>query len=108
MTPDPHGPDRAPDGGPRRGPGGRPVDPVLARREAVARWAKLAQRVGYLLFALALVLFFIGFATREFTPAIVTGLEICLIGGSILLAPSIVIGYAVKAADRADVEDDWR
>ena len=108
MSPDPHGPDRAPDGGPRRGPDGRPVDPVLARREAVARWAKLAQRVGYLLFALALVLFFIGFATRDFTSGIVTGLEVCLIGGSVLLAPSLVIGYAVKAADRADVEDDWR
>ena len=120
MTPDPTGPDGTPDGGrprgpggtssggPPRGPDGRPVDPVLARRESVSRWAKLAQRVGYLLFGLALVLFFIGFATREFTPAIVTGLEICLIGGSVLLAPSIVIGYAVKAADRADVEDDWR
>ncbi|MEZ5145203.1 MAG: hypothetical protein R2726_22235 [Acidimicrobiales bacterium] len=83
-------------------------DPVVARRQQVARWARIAQRVGYLLFGVALVLFFVGFATREFSSGIVTGLEICLIGGSILLAPSIVVGYAVKAADRADREDDWR
>lgn len=85
-----------------------PSDPVVARRQQVARWARIAQRAGYLLFAAALVLFFVGFATREFSPGIVTGLEVCLIGGSILLAPSIVVGYAVKAADRADRDDDWR
>ena len=28
----------------------------------------------------------------------------CIIAGSILLAPSIIIGYAVKAAERDDLE----
>jgi hypothetical protein len=29
----------------------------------------------------------------------------CIIAGSILLAPSIIIGYAVKAAERDDLEN---
>ena len=33
---------------------------------------------------------------------VVTG---CIIAGSILLAPSIIIGYAVKAAERDDLEN---
>jgi hypothetical protein len=83
-------------------------DPVLVRRARVKQYATLAQRVGYAMFGLALVLFFVGFATGDFSSGIVTGLQVCLIGGSILLAPAIVVGYAVKAADRADREDDWR
>ena len=30
-----------------------------------------------------------------------------LIAGSVLLAPSIVLGYAVKAAERDDRDDSW-
>jgi hypothetical protein len=32
---------------------------------------------------------------------------VCLIAGSVVLAPAIVFAYAVKAADRADRDNDW-
>ena len=63
----------------------------------------LAQRVGYGLFGAAVVLFFIGFAAG-FTGAVVSAILVALGVGSALLAPAIVIGYAVKAADREDRE----
>lgn len=78
-----------------------PADPVRARREQIARWTLLANRIGYLLFGLAIALFVIAFAL-SFTPALVTLITISLVAGSILLAPAIVLGYAVKAAEKDD------
>jgi hypothetical protein len=78
-------------------------DPVLARRRRFARGAELAQRVGYGLFGAAVVLFVIGFVAG-FTGGVVTAIVVALGVGSALLAPAIVIGYAVKAADREDRE----
>lgn len=63
----------------------------------------MANRVGYLLFGLAIALFVMAFVL-SFTSAIVTLITICLVAGSILLAPAIVLGYAVKAAERDDRE----
>jgi hypothetical protein len=40
-----------------------------------------------------------------FKGPLVTTVTVCIIIGSILLAPSIVIGYAVKAAEREDREN---
>jgi hypothetical protein len=78
-------------------------DPVRARREQVARWTLLANRIGWLLMAAAVAVFVITFAIgfNSFMVGIVT---FCLIAGSILLAPAIVLGYAVKAAEREDRE----
>lgn len=78
-------------------------DPVRARRAQIARWSLLANRIGYLLFGLAIALFVIAFAI-SFNPTMVTLITICLVVGSILLAPSIVLGYAVKAAEKEDRE----
>lgn len=78
-------------------------DPVLVRRRQMARGAELAQRVGYALFGVAVVLFVVGFATG-FTGGVVTAILVALGVGSALLAPAIVVGYAVKAADREDRE----
>jgi heme/copper-type cytochrome/quinol oxidase subunit 3 len=78
-------------------------DPVRARRAQIARWSLLANRIGYLLFGLAIALFVIAFAI-SFNGTMVTLITICLVVGSILLAPSIVIGYAVKAAEKEDRE----
>ena len=39
-----------------------------------------------------------------FTDAVVVVIEICLLVGSLVLAPAIVFGYAVKAAERDDRE----
>lgn len=63
----------------------------------------MANRVGYLLFGLAIALFVMAFVL-SFTSAIVTLITICLVAGSVLLAPAIVLGYAVKAAERDDRE----
>jgi hypothetical protein len=106
RAPDPS-PDDAPDGQPRSTPGGSErsteVDPVLVRRRQVARLADAGQRLGYALFALATALFVVGFVTG-FSPGITTTVIVALAAGSALLAPAIVAGYAVKAADRDDRE----
>ena len=79
------------------------ADPVRQRRAQIARLVSLGQRIGYSLFAVAVVAFGIGFAAG-FTSTVVVIIEICLLIGSLLLAPAIVFGYAVKAADRDDRE----
>ncbi len=91
MTDDPAG-DEPPPGG---------SDPILARRARLKRLAEIGQRVGYSLFGLALILFFVGFAAG-FPSWLITVIVACLVGGSIVLAPAIVIGYGVKAAVRDD------
>lgn len=77
------------------------TDPVLVRRARIARAVAIGQRVGYALFALATVVFFYGLAT-EYTPGLVRIIVGSLLGGSAVLAPAIVFGYAVKAAERED------
>ena len=79
-------------------------DPVLTRRARVAKLTETGQRVGYALFALAIVLFVIA-ATTNFSRPLVAGITACLVIGSLVLAPAIVFAYAVKAAEREDRED---
>jgi hypothetical protein len=64
-----------------------PEDPVLARRARISRLVDLVFAIG---------------AVTGFRPVMVTIVIGCLAAGSALLAPAIVIGYGVKAADRAD------
>jgi lipopolysaccharide export LptBFGC system permease protein LptF len=78
-------------------------DPVRRRRAQVAHWTLLANRVGYLVLALAVALFVIAFAFG-FSSTMATTIVICLVVSFALLAPSIVLGYAVKAAERDDLE----
>jgi hypothetical protein len=78
-------------------------DPVLVRRRRIARRADLAQRVGYVLFGVAIVAFLVGFAVG-FRQALVTTVLVALALGSVFLAPAIVFGYAVRAAEREDRE----
>jgi len=79
-------------------------DPVRARRERVAHLNLLANRIGYLFYALAMSSFVMAYAFG-FKGPLVTFVVVCLVIGSILLAPSIVIGHAVKAAEREDIEN---
>jgi peptidoglycan/LPS O-acetylase OafA/YrhL len=79
------------------------VDPVRAKRARIAKLVEVGQRVGYGLFAIAIVAFVIGFII-EFNSGVVALIVFCLIAGSIILAPAIVFGYAVKAAEREDTE----
>lgn len=76
-------------------------DPIRARRARIARANRTAQRVGYLLFVVAIVVFWIGAAGR-FTPTIVAVVVASLAAGSALLIPTIIIGYGVRAAERED------
>ena len=78
-------------------------DPVVRRRRQVERWTLLANRVGYLVLAVAVALFVIAFVVG-FSAAMATLVIVCLVVSFVLLAPSIVLGYAVKAADREDAE----
>lgn len=87
-------------------PGEEPTDPVLAKRQRIARWVSLGQSAGYGLFGVAVVAFVIGFVAG-FTGWVVNLIVVCLVVGSIVLAPAIVFGYAVRAADRADREGSW-
>lgn len=77
------------------------TDPVLARRALIARAVSIGQRVGYGLFGLATVAFFFGLVAG-YTPTLTSLIVGCLLGGSLVLAPAIVFGYAVKAAERED------
>jgi preprotein translocase subunit SecF len=77
------------------------VDPVRARRAQVARWTRLANRLGYLVFGLACVLFVIALVVG-FSGPLAAGIVAGLIFGSVLLAPSIILNYAVRAAEKED------
>ncbi len=77
-------------------------DPVRARRATIAKWNQIATRVGYLLFLVAIVMFFVALTT-SFSQGKVTIITTSMIIGSILLAPAIVVGYAVKAAEKDDI-----
>ena len=79
------------------------VDPVLVKRAKIARWTLLANRIGYLFVALAMALFVIAFAF-DFNSTMATLVIISFLIGCALLAPSIILGYAVKAAYRDDRE----
>ena len=79
------------------------VDPIRERRAWVARVAALGQRVGYALFGLALVLFGVALAT-DLPGGLVATVVACLVVGSAVLAPAIVLGFAARAAEREDRE----
>jgi hypothetical protein len=76
---------------------------VVVRRRRLARAAELAQRAGYALFGVAVVAFVAGFAVG-LSAGVVAVVLVALGLGSVLLAPGIVVGYAVKAAEREDRE----
>jgi hypothetical protein len=99
--------DRSVSGPPAAGPakpgrGGEPeADPVLARRARFAALANLGLRIGYLLLAVAVITFIAGFALGF--PPIWVGLCIAALAGTcVVLPPAIILGYAVKAAERED------
>jgi membrane-bound ClpP family serine protease len=84
-------------------PPAAPLDAVRARRLVVAKWTKLANRTGYLLFLVAIVAFVLGFFFG-FSGTVANIVTVSMVIGSILLAPALVLGYAVKAAERDDRE----
>lgn len=81
-------------------------DPVLHRRARVAALARAGQGGGYLLYGAALVVFFYGLIAG-FSRGVSAVVVAALVAGSVVLAPAIIAGYAVRAADRADRDADW-
>ena len=77
------------------------ADPVLARRAAIARLVSVGQRAGYALFGVAMVHVFVGLVAG-YTQVLTNVIVGCLLAGSLILAPAIVFGYAVKAAEREE------
>ena len=63
--------------------GDQPRDPVLEQRARASRLADLGQRIGYGLFGLALVVFFVGLI-GDFTGGISTAIIVCVVVGSIV------------------------
>jgi uncharacterized membrane protein YGL010W len=78
-------------------------DPVLARRARIDALVKAGKRVGYGLYLVAIVCFFVGLfgELRDWMVTVIVG---SLVLGSLVLAPAIVFGYGVKAAIRDDRE----
>ena len=74
------------------------LDNVRAKRMRVAKYSLLANRIGYLLFAVAIAVFVMAFAFG-FTQILVTIITAAMVLGSALLAPSIVLTHAVRATD---------
>jgi cytochrome c biogenesis protein ResB len=78
-------------------------DPVRVRRAQAKRAAATGKRLGYLCFLVAIVGFFTGLAL-DF-PGWLVGTTIAAMAvGSVLLLPSVILGYAVNAAEREDRE----
>jgi hypothetical protein len=78
-------------------------DPVIAKRERIARLASIGKRVGYLALGIAIVAFFIGVAAG-FPPWTVTVSIAGLVVACVVLPIPIVLGYGVRAAAREDRE----
>ncbi len=76
-------------------------DPIVERRARIARWVKIAQRIGYLMLAIAIVAFVISFAT-DFPSWSVTLTIVCLVLAIVILPLPIVFGYGVRAAEREE------
>ena len=76
-------------------------DPILARRQRIARLAALGKRLGYAALTVAIVAFFIavaaGFPTWAVTVSVVG-----LVGACVILPVPIVLGYGVQKAARED------
>lgn len=77
-------------------------DPILERRRRIARMVSLGQRFGYGCFGLAMGAFFVGLIAGF--GSVAGPIAVLIVAGSIVLAPAIVFGYAVRAAEREDRE----
>ena len=73
------------------------TDPILVRRARFARFARFGQRLGYLAYGVAILVFVMGMATG-FNDVVANTLVVLLVVGSFVLAPAIVRHYAVRAA----------
>ena len=76
-------------------------DPVILRRNRIDHYNKIASRSGYGMWVISMVTFFVGLGSF-FTESMHFVSGVTLIIGSIILAPSIVVKYGIRAARRED------
>jgi hypothetical protein len=76
-------------------------DPVAERRARIARWVKIGKRCGYGSLVVAIAAFATAYATR-ITPTLTIVATIGLVASWFTLLPAIVVGYAVRKAERED------
>jgi hypothetical protein len=76
-------------------------DPVVLRRNRIDHYNKIASRSGYGMWGVSVVTFFAGLWS-SFTQVMHFVSGATLIIGSIILAPSIVVKYGIRAARRED------
>jgi len=74
---------------------------MLARRRRIAGLVQTGKRIGYGLFLVAIVVFVLGMAAG-FTTTMTTTIVASLLVGSVILAPAIVFGYGLRAAEREE------
>lgn len=77
------------------------TDPIKAQRQQIARWVVLAKRTAWGLYGVAVALFIQGYIAG-YEPWATTSIIVALSVGSIILAPAMVFGYGVKAAEREE------
>ena len=76
-------------------------DPVILRRNRIDHYNKIASRSGYGMWGVSVVTFFAGLWS-SLTEAMHFVSGATLIIGSIILAPSIMVKYGIRAARRED------
>ena len=79
------------------------TDPLLDRRARMAALAALGQRVGYAAIVVAVIAFVVALVA-DFPRGATTTVAVAMAVATLTLAPAIVLGYAVKAAEREDRE----
>ena len=80
---------------------GEAKDPVIRSRERIRTLTGAGRRLGYGCFLAALAVFVVNYylGSSSFWIFLTIGL---LVIGSLVLAPSIIFGYAVNAAEREE------
>ncbi len=78
---------------------------LMLRRQQASLIANTGKKIGYSIFFLSLIIFAIGL-TVEFNNLVARTLTVLLILGSIVLAPSILLHYAVRGAEREEKEQN--
>lgn len=78
---------------------------LLMRRQQASLIANTGRKIGYSIFLLSLIIFAVGL-TVEFNNLVAKTLIVLLIAGSVVLAPSILLHYAVRGAEREEKEQN--
>ncbi|MEZ5322149.1 MAG: hypothetical protein R2698_08775 [Microthrixaceae bacterium] len=80
---------------------------VEQRRERLARWCALGNRIGWASVGLSVFFFVVGFF-NSFPPAIVVIVVLLLAVGAVTMIPAMIFGYGIKAAEREERGEPFR